>query len=296
MGASYDTIFDPEDYVVKKIENIDNKPFVATIKNRLIGRTYDFVVGDYLGPCKIVEITKDNVVVQEPLSRTQYYLPVPIRKIEKEITKKERDKYKVLFDEAKRLFKIGKAKSAAEKLLKSIKLNPNYKKSHFLLAIIYQENKLYKDAFMHYKEVITIDPKEYRAYYNMAQIFNETENYKEALYYVRKALQLNPDYERGLNLYASVTDELEKRRKKEGSLQSVAARQKRKEKLKKNIKKLADTIRKLKTDLINLQSGKNANSKKVKKEVELIKEQLDIKKRLYDYQTKQLEKLMEQDQ
>ena len=97
---------------------------------------------------------------------------------------------------------------------------------------------------MHYKEVITIDPKEYRAYYNMAQIFNETENYKEALYYVRKALQLNPDYERGLNLYASVTDELEKRRKKEGSLQSVAARQKRKEKLKKNIKKLADTIRK----------------------------------------------------
>jgi septal ring factor EnvC (AmiA/AmiB activator) len=126
----------------------------------------------------------------------------------------------------------------------------------------------------------------------MAQIFNETENYKESLYYVRKSLQLKPDYERGLNLYASVVDELEQKEKKEGSMQSVAARRRQKEKLKNNIEKIADSIRKLKTAVITLESSKKMDDKK-KKELENLNNQLEVKERLYNYQTKQLQKLME---
>ena len=294
-GATYDEVFDPSDYSVISIENVNNVPFVAKIRNNIVGRTYDFVPGDYIGPHKMIKVTENNIVLEDKLTKKKYFLPVPISYLEEKMTQKAKEEHQLLFEEAKRLFRIGKAKSAAKKLIEAIKGNPGYESAHFLLAIIYHENRLYKDAFLHYKEAVPINPKKYRAYYNMAQLFSETGNFKEALYYVRKTLVLKPDYEKGLNLYANIMDEIEQEEKEKGTMQSVAERQRKKEKVKSNVKRIADQIRKIKIEIevMNTLKKKEKMTKENKKKLQILEDDLKVKESNYDSQTERLKKLME---
>ena len=67
-GAGYYENFDPSDYAVVSIETVDGTPFAAVIRNRINGRSYEFYPGDTLGPTKLVEITENNVVLEETLT------------------------------------------------------------------------------------------------------------------------------------------------------------------------------------------------------------------------------------
>lgn len=293
VGANFADYFDPADFAVLTIEKVDGNPFAAKIRNRLNGRSYDFVLGDELGPTKIVEMTDDHVVLEDRLTKHQYHLPVPIGKLEEKMVQKEREEFRVKYDEARRLFRIGKGRSAVEMLKNVLEINPGYMDAHFLLAIIYHENHLYKDAFLHYKEVVTIDPKNHRAYYNIAQIFTETANFKEALYYVRKALYIQPDYEKALNLYAQVQDELEQLAKREGTLQSVEEREKQKMKVQADMQRVGGEVQELTAQVDELKAKKKPDGKD-KERLKNLQEQLNVKQRLYDYQSKQLKKLLDE--
>ena len=286
-----DEFFEPGDYAVLSIEKVNGKPFVARIRHVFTGRAYDYVPGDFLGPTQIREVGETQVTLVDRLTRREYLLPVPRSTLDRKLEEKERDRHKVLFDEARRLFKIGQSKSAADLLKDALRLSPGFKDAHFLLGIIYHENRLYKDAFRHYREVVSLDPKNHRAYYNLAQLFAETGNPNEALYYLRRALGVKPDYERALNLYSSVQDELEAARRSKGSMQQMQERERRKESLKGTMSTLAEEIRALKADLEEIKiSGKT--DKATKEREDDIKQQLIVKERLYEIQSKELEKLL----
>lgn len=299
-ARAYDEFFEPADYAVLSIEKVNGKPFVARIKNVFTGRAYDYVPGDALGPTFIREVGENQVTLVDRLTRREYLLPVPRTTLDRQLEEKERDRHKVLFDEARRLFKIGQSKSASDKLKEALKLSPGFRDGHFLLAIIYHENRLYKDAFRHYREVASIDPKNHRAYYNLAQLFAETGNPNEAIYYLRRALGVKPDYERALNLYSSVQDQIEEARRSKGSMQQMQERERRRESLKAAMATLADEIRTLKADLEE-QKIAAADPKRSAKEKaadkargEEIGQSLQVKERLYEIQAKELEKLLGQ--
>lgn len=290
-AAAFDEFFEPGDWSVLAIEKVGGKPFVARIRNAFTGRAFDYVPGDAVGPTVIREVTETQVVLEEALTKKQYFLPVPKSTLDRQFDEKARDRHKVLFDEARRLFKIGQSKSAAGQLKEALTLNPGFKDAHFLLGIIYHENRLYKDAFRQYREVVTIDPKNFRAFYNLAQLFSETGNFNESLYYLRKALAVKPDYEKALNLYSSVQDEIDRAKKSSGSMLSMQEREAKKEKLKADMQKVADEIRQIKGDLEEIKIEKKTDAE-TKARKETLEAALLVKTRLYEFQSKQLEQLL----
>jgi hypothetical protein len=135
-ARAYDEFFEPADYSVLAIEKVNGKPFVARIKHVFTGRSYDYVPGDALGPTFIREVGDTQVTLVDRLTRREYLLPVPRSTLDRQLEEKERDRHKVLFDEAKRLFKVGQSKSASDALKEAVKLSPGFKDAHFLLGII----------------------------------------------------------------------------------------------------------------------------------------------------------------
>lgn len=298
-ASADDGFFEPADYAVLSIEKVNDKPFVARIRHRFTGRVYDYVPGDALGPAVIRQVTDEGVTLADRLTKRTWHLPVPHAELERKLMEKARDQHKVLFDEARRLYKVGQARSASERLKEAVALAPGFKEAHLLLAIIYHEHRLYKDAFRHYRETVSIDPKAHRAFYNMAQMFFETNNFNEALYYLRRALAVKPDYEKALNLYSAVQDEIELSKKSRGSMQSMQERERQREKIKSDMQRVADEIRELKADLEELrladQTTMSANERKeFKEKEESLKMQLGVKEKFYEIQSSQLQRMLEE--
>lgn len=295
-----DGFFEPGDYAVLSIEKVNEKPFVARIRHVFTGRVYDYVPGDTLGPTLLKAVTEEGVVLEDRLTRREYHLPVPRETLERRLQEKSRDQHKILFDEARRLYKVGQAKSAADRLKEAVRIHPGFRDAHFLLAIIYHEHRLYRDAFRHYRETVSLDPKNHRAYYNIAQMFNETANFPEAIYYLRRSLAVKPDYEKALNLYSSVQDEIDRAKKSTGSMQSVQERERQREKLKADMQKAADEIRELKAEMEEIterlkEPGKPAKeTQEMKEKQESVRMQLEVKEKFYEIQSGQLQRLLEQ--
>lgn len=291
--SAADGFFEPGDYAVLSIEKVNEKPFVARIRHVFSGRVYDYVPGDALGQAVLKAVTEEGVVLADRLTKREYHLPVPRETLERRLQEKSRDQHKILFDEARRLYKVGQAKSAADRLKEAVRLHPGFKEAHFLLAIIYHEHRLYKDAFRHYRETVSLEPKNHRAFYNLAQMFNETGNFPEAIYYLRRALAVKPDYEKALNLYSSVQDEIDRAKKSTGSMQSMQERERQREKIKADMQKAADEIREMKAEMEEIKAG-GKTDKETKEKQESLRMQLEVKEKFYEVQSGQLQRLLEQ--
>ena len=83
-------------------------------------------------------------------------------------------------------------------------INSGYEKAHNNIAIIFQEQKNYDEAFLHYNKAIAIKPNYCEAILNLGELFFEKNELNKALKYFKKALTINPNLYEAYNNIGNV--------------------------------------------------------------------------------------------
>ena len=87
----------------------------------------------------------------------------------------------------------------------ALKIDPEYPRVHYFMALSYYMLKKYKKSIPMLKEAIRLDPTNADAYYTLGLTYLKLDRYQEAIIQWQKALSINPsvtksDSERVINI------------------------------------------------------------------------------------------------
>lgn len=280
--------FDPADLCLQRIEKVNGNPFMAEIRNLHTGESYEYTVGDYIGPLELRAITDVQVVLRDRLSRKDYVLVVPIDKIERLTEKNYRDDSEIAYDTAVLLYKTGDMKSAVNELLKAIDKRPQYEEALFLLAYIYHENRNYKEAYDYYLQIVRLNPRNFKCMYNMAEILAANGKLDESIFMLNRALEIKHDYKNALDLRDRVLEEIETQKQREKAVSDTVMKKKQKiAEQKLIVDQYAENIKKVEAEYNEL--------KKAHKKTTEVEKELSRLRMLYDNNAKTLEDMLREE-
>jgi len=87
-------------------------------------------------------------------------------------------------------FHLERFVEAKEKLKKAVSLNPNHKKAHFYLGLIYYRNKDWEKAIEHLEKAKDDPEVKTKAVRYLAEAYYQVENWEKAATYFEEAIQL----------------------------------------------------------------------------------------------------------
>ena len=93
---------------------------------------------------------------------------------------------------------------AAAEFKKSIKIDPNYAKSHFNLGDAYSDRNLWDKAIIKYKEAIKINPNYSRAHFKLGNAYFAKGLVDQAIIEYKKTIEIRPDFANAYNNLGSM--------------------------------------------------------------------------------------------
>ncbi len=114
------------------------------------------------------------------------------------MSNKNIEKADKFFEKAEKAYQKNDYKKAKEYYEITIKLNPNYTKAYYNLALLLSNDyfKDYEKAKEYYEIAIKLNPKLAETYYNLANLLSNDyfKDYEKAKEYLEKAIRINPNY------------------------------------------------------------------------------------------------------
>jgi tetratricopeptide (TPR) repeat protein len=88
----------------------------------------------------------------------------------------------------------GRHSEAIEAYKQSIRIKPDYAKTHYNLGVVYGKSGRHSEAIEAYKQSIRIRPDYADAHYNLGVVYGKSGRHREAIKAYKKAIRIRPDY------------------------------------------------------------------------------------------------------
>lgn len=109
------------------------------------------------------------------------------------------------------MLKAGRAKEAAELLLRAVHINPHSFVAHHALGVALAQCGEFDAALIHLRQALQMNPKSPQVHFNLGRVYQKQGKLKEALDEFGEAVRLNPQYEAALKAVEEVQSEISSR-------------------------------------------------------------------------------------
>jgi len=103
------------------------------------------------------------------------------------------------FDEANRLYHLGKYAEAVKEYDEALAIDPNFKEAHYNKGLALYNLKRYEEAIEEYDKALAIDPNFKQAHNNKGLALYNLKRHEEAIKEFDKALAIDPNYKQAHN-------------------------------------------------------------------------------------------------
>jgi superkiller protein 3 len=93
-------------------------------------------------------------------------------------------------------------------LLRKIDQNPDLGQTHYELAVVYHQMKLFDKACLEYQKAMDADPKEPSYYESYGRLWRDWGIPESGIHYLQRALELRPAYPEAWNTLGTIYDDL----------------------------------------------------------------------------------------